>query len=120
MTRVRSHVLLLLLSIAGLSAAHSYRAETASRCLFNGRERRCRIEINGDNLLLDLGVDGIITIDQRGRCANRQDDGETVRTCNVRIGLPDDFVFGLIVRNNQTGATITSPRFEIRLPDLLQ
>ena len=110
--------LLLALSVGVCGKAQQTSSVDRLKCLFNGDERRCEIESNGDNLVLRLKNKNTISVDRRGRCNNRKEDGETTRTCNVRVGLPDDFVFGLVVRGSRTGTTITTPQFEIRIPDL--
>ena len=98
--------------------AHESHAEAPTPCLFNGQERLCLVEISGDDLTLRLEDNRTIDIQRRGRCTDRQKQGITTRSCNVRIGLPDDFVYGLIVRSSHDGTTITSPRLVIRLPEL--
>ena len=96
----------------------SSQAQSSSPCWFNGQERTCQIEQSGDDLTLRLEDNRTIDIQRRGRCTERSQDGATTRSCNVRIGLPDDFVYGLIVRSSRDGTTITSPRLEIKLPQL--
>ena len=98
--------------------AHESHAEAPTPCLFNGQERLCLVEISGDDLTLRLEDNRTIDIQRRGRCTDRQKQGITTRSCNVRIGLPDDFVYGLIVRSSRDGTTISSPRLEIKLPQL--
>ena len=87
-------------------------------CLFNQQKKSCEIRLKGDDIELRLEGNHTISINRRGRCSNRVESGITTRSCNVRIGLPNDFVYGLIVRRSSGGTTITSPELEIRLPDL--
>ena len=109
----------LLISVAMQTClAVESRAEDTTTCLFNSQERRCLVEISGDDLTLRLEDNRTIDVQRRGRCTDRRQEGVTTRSCNVRIGLPDDFVYGLIVRSSQDGTTISSPRLEIKLPQL--
>ena len=109
--------LLIGISLQAFIAIES-RAEDSTSCLFNGQQRLCRVEVSGDDLTLRLEDNRTIEVQRRGRCTDRRKEGITTRSCNVRIGLPDDFVYGLIVRSSQDGTTISSPRLEIELPEL--
>ena len=93
-------------------------AQNATPCLFNGQERLCGVKISGDDLTLSLEDNRTIEVQRRGRCTDRRKEGIRTRSCNVRIGLPDDFVYGLIIRSSEDGTTISSPRLEIKLPEL--
>ena len=117
--RFTNRIIALLMGIALQPfATLESRAENTTSCLFNGQQRLCRVEVSGDDLSLRLEDNRAIEIQRRGRCTNRSEGGITTRSCNVRIGLPDDFVFGLIVRSSQDGTTISSPQLEIKLPEL--
>lgn len=88
-------------------------------CQFNGKVRTCLVALNGDNLRLQLDDERMIQIDKRGNCRNRTEKGVTSRSCNARISWTEDFVYGLVIRRSVGGTTITSPEFEIVIPDLL-
>ena len=92
-------------------------AQASTRCLFNEEEQICIVHVKGDVMQINRS-DSIISIEPRGHCRENNSDGVKKRHCNVRIGLPDDFVYGLIVRSSKDGTTITSPTLRIQLPDL--
>ena len=88
-------------------------------CQFNGQVRTCLVALNGDNLRLQLDDERVIQIDKRGNCRNRTEKGVKSRSCSARISWTEDFVYGLVIRRSDGGTTITSPEFEIVIPDLL-
>ena len=87
-------------------------------CFFNQKEETCDIRLKGDDIELRLEGNRTVEINRRGRCTNRLENSVTIRSCNVRIGLPNDFVYGLIVRRSTGGTMITSPQLEIKLPEV--
>ena len=125
MTRQRSNVWMLGSMLAATISlfdafttgnAHSQPIE--STCFVNKKQHICRVTMAGDNLEIQVGSTQKISVERRGHCRTRRADGVISRSCNVKLGMEDDFVYGLIVRSSTTGTTISSPRLEIKVPDL--
>ena len=95
-------------------------ADLTTPCLFNEKQEICEISLDGDDIELRLDENRRVEISRRGRCTNRVELDVTIRSCNVRIGLPNDFVYGLIKRRGVSagGTVITSPQLEIKLPEI--
>ena len=111
---------LLNIVIGGMPALCQEAKSEKSRtpCFFNQKEETCDIRLKGDDIELEFEGNRTVEIARRGRCTNRLVNGVTIRSCNVRIGLPNDFVYGLIVRRSTGGTVITSPQLEIKLPQI--
>ena len=87
-------------------------------CFLNEKQHVCSVTAGGDNLELRVDDTQMIKVDRRGHCRTRRNDAEISRSCNVKVGLVNDFVYGLIVRSNTAGTRISTPRLEIKIPDL--
>ena len=84
----------------------------------NKLQRPCSVTVKGDDLVLLLDYNKTITVERRGRCRTRSIDGVLTKSCNIKLGWADDFVYGLIVQSGVAGTRISSPQIEIKIPDL--
>ena len=45
--------------------------------------------------------------------------GRAITSCNVKITLPNDTAYGLLVRSATEGTTLTWPQLRIEMPELI-
>ena len=99
-----------------LATGHADSQPKATKCFVNKKLNICSVTMAEDNLELQVGNTQKISVERRGHCRTRRENGVISRSCNVKLGLENDFVYGLIVRSSTTGITISSPRLEIKIP----
>ena len=78
----------------------------------------CQAQLSEDALSLTLENGQHLTAKRLGRWKEGRTDGVRERSCNVRIDLGDDFVYGLLTVNAQTGTSLVWPQQRIDIRDL--
>ena len=79
---------------------------------------RCRAELSHDALTLTLKDGKSLTAKRLGSWKQNTTDNGMERSCNVRIDLGDNFVYGLLKVNSQTGTRLIWPQRQIEIHDL--
>ena len=88
---------------------------SAPVCTINGTVESCEARLVEDVLIVRRTDGSQIQTKRLGRCGEDRDAQGVTRRCNVRISLPDDFVYGLQLVQPQGVVTLTSPTLMIRI-----
>ena len=83
------------------AAAEPVSQAQATRCIINAVAQSCQVVQTTDSLELSL------------------DNGRAITSCNVKITLPNDTAYGLLVRSATEGTTLTWPQLRIEMPELI-
>ena len=87
-------------------------------CTINQQQEPCRATLEQQALSLRRSDGSMISTRPLGRCPSAQPtNGREIR-CNVRISLPDDFVYGLQVVHPDGHVDVTAPILTIRIDGL--
>ena len=78
----------------------------------------CRAELSNDALTLTLQDGRRLTAKRLGSWTQKSTDNGIERSCNVRIDLGDDFVYGLLKVNSRSGTRLIWPQRQIEIHDL--
>ena len=78
----------------------------------------CRAELSNDALTLTLKDGSSLTAKRLGRWKQNTTASGLERSCNVRIDLGDDFVYGLLKVNSKKGTSLIWPQRQIDINDL--
>ena len=78
----------------------------------------CRAELSNDALILTLKDGSSLTAKRLGSWKQNRTDSGMERSCNVRIDLGDDFVYGLLRVNSKKGTSLIWPQRQIDINDL--
>ncbi len=84
-------------------------------CRINGTVESCRAHLVGDALTVVRADGSTIQTKRLGRCGLDQQDDGVMQRCNVRITLPDDFVYGLQLIKPQGAVELMAPTLTIEL-----
>lgn len=88
---------------------------SAPVCTINGRVESCVARLVGDALTVTRADGTQIQSKRLGRCAeNREADG-VMHRCNVRISLPNDFVYGLQLVQPQGVVKLIAPTLTVQV-----
>ena len=87
-------------------------------CIINHQQESCQATFEQQILSLKRSDGSMIRTRPLGRCpSGLPSDGREIR-CNVRISLPDDFVYGLQVLYPDGFVDVTAPILSIRIDGL--
>ena len=78
----------------------------------------CRAELSNDALTLTLKDGSSLTAKRLGDWKQSRTESGMERSCNVRIDLGDDFVYGLLKVNSKKGTSLIWPQRQIDINDL--
>ena len=110
------------ISALSLVLAHSLPtlAEDSPRflCSNGSSTAPCRAELSNDALTLTLKDGSSLTAKRLGSWKQNKTDSGMERSCNVRIDLGDDFVYGLLKVNSKKGTSLIWPQRQIDINDL--
>ena len=107
------------LLITSFSAdAEPARQARATRCVINAVAQTCQVVQTTDSLELSLDDGRAIAARRLGRWQRSGNGATATSSCNVKITLPNDTAYGLLVRSAVEGTTLTWPQLRIELPEL--
>ena len=98
--------------------AEPVRQARATRCVINAVSQRCQVVQTTDSLELSLDDGRAIAARRLGRWRRSGKGATATSSCNVKITLPNDTAYGLLVRSAEEGTTLTWPQLRIELPEL--
>ena len=78
----------------------------------------CRAELSNDALTLTMKDGSSLTAKRLGSWKQNRTDSGMERSCNVRIDLGDDFVYGLLKVNSKKGTSLIWPQKQIDINNL--
>ena len=78
----------------------------------------CRAELSNDALSLTMKDGSSLTAKRLGSWKQNRTDRGIERSCNVRIDLGDDFVYGLLKVNSKKGTSLIWPQKQIDINNL--
>ena len=78
----------------------------------------CSAELSNDALTLTLKDGSRLTAKRLGNWKQSRTESGMERSCNVRIDLGDDFVYGLLKVNSKQGTSLIWPQRQIVIDDL--
>ena len=78
----------------------------------------CRAELSNDALNLSLKDGSSLTAKRLGNCKQNRTGSGMERSCNVRIDLGEDFVYGILKVNSKKGTSLIWPQRQIDINDL--
>jgi hypothetical protein len=113
------------LLFAALIAASVFAPEAAKAteleqtvCRNGTREAVCSVKLDDDSLELKLEPDLMLQARRLGRWRTSHQDGITTRSCNARIDLGSEVVYGVLQISSSTGTSLIWPQQRIEIPDL--
>ena len=101
------------------AAAEPVSQAQATRCIINAVAQSCQVVQTTDSLELSLDNGRAITARRLGRWRLSGNGASAITSCNVKITLPNDTAFGLLVRSATEGTTLTWPQLRIEMPELI-
>ena len=107
--------------VAGSSvgASPTMAAEVGQRVCSNGTNQApCSVRLTNDSLELRLEPGLRLNARRLGRWRVSHQDGITTRSCNARIDLGDEVVYGVLRISPSTGTSLIWPQQRIDIPDL--
>ena len=108
-----------MLSAALVAAAIAVAADFDQRLCSNGtRQAPCSVRLNADSLELRLDPNLRLKARRLGRWRVSHQDGITTRSCNARIDLGNEVVYGVLRISSSTGTSLIWPQQRIDIPDL--
>ena len=114
-----------MLSAALVAAATAVAQTTAvaadfdQRLCSNGtRQAPCSVRLDDSSLEVRLGPDQVLKTRRLGRWRISHQDGITIRSCNARIDLGDEIVYGILQISSTTGTSLIWPQKRIDIPEL--
>lgn len=78
----------------------------------------CQAQLTNEVLTLTLKDGSRLTAKRLGSWKQNKTEGGIERSCNVRIDLGDDFVYGLLKVNTNSGTSLIWPQRQIDIRDL--
>ena len=87
-------------------------------CNIGSSTASCRAELSNDALTLTLNDGSSLTARRLGSWKQISTEGGMERSCNVRIDLGDDFVYGLLKVNAKRGTSLIWPQRQIDIREL--
>lgn len=119
MQQASKHLILVTLGIGVLTTAPSYAEDKITTICSNGTTTaRCEVSLDDNDLKLKLNNGNSLSARRLGRWSNAERDGEQVRSCNVRINLGDEIVYGLLRIHTKDGTSLIWPQRQIDIPEL--
>ena len=91
---------------------------SAPVCTINGTVESCDARLVGDALTVTRADGSQIQSKRLGRCGEKRDADGLTRRCNVRISLPDDFVYGLQIVQPTDMVQLIAPILTIEVEGL--
>ncbi len=108
-----------LLAGSSMGTTKAMAAEFGQRvCSIGTSQATCTIKLDEDSLELRLHPDLLLKARRLGRWRVSHQDGITTRSCNVRIDLGDEVVYGVLRISSSTGTSLIWPQQRIEIPDL--
>ena len=108
-----------LLAGSSVAATKAIAAESVQRVCSNGtNQATCSIRLDEDSLELRLHPDLLLKARRLGRWRVSKQDGITTRSCNTRIDLGTEIVYGVLRISSSTGTSLIWPQQRIDIPDL--
>lgn len=102
-----------------MPSGHARAAELDEmECIAGGSQTICRIGYDGNGLELRVVPDLALKARRLGRWRVSSQDGITTISCNARIDLGDDVVYGVLQSNSANGTSLIWPQLRIDIPDL--
>ena len=98
--------------------AEPARQARATRCIINAVAQSCQVVQTPDSLELSLDDGRAIAARRLGRWRRSGNGATATSSCNVKITLPNDTAYGLLVRSEVERTTLTWPQLRIELPEL--
>jgi len=87
-------------------------------CSNGTRQAPCSVRLDDGSLDVRLGPDHVLKARRLGRWRISHQDGITTRSCNARIDLGDEIVYGVLQISSTTGSSLIWPQKRIDIPDL--
>ena len=87
-------------------------------CSNGTREAPCSVKLNAESLELRLEPGLRLKARRLGRWRISHQDGITIRSCNARIDLGDEVVYGVLRISSSTGTSLIWPQQHIDIPAL--
>ena len=87
-------------------------------CRNGTREAVCSVKLDDNSLELKLEPDLMLQARRLGRWRMSHQDGITTRSCNARIDLGDEIVYGILQISSTTGTSLIWPQKRIDIPGL--
>ena len=113
--------MLIVALVAGstVAASPTMAAEVGQRVCSNGTSQAlCSVRLNDDSLELRLEPNLRLNARRLGRWRISHQDGMTTRSCNARIDLGDEVVYGVLRISSSTGTSLIWPQQRIDIPAL--
>ena len=108
-----------LLAGSSVAATKAIAAESVQRVCSNGTSQAtCSIRLDEDSLELRLHPDLLLKARRLGRWRVSEQDGITTRSCNARIDLGTEIVYGVLRISSSTGTSLIWPQQRIDIPAL--
>ena len=107
------------LNIIIANISPNYAKNNAEYLCSNGSSTAlCKAELNNDALTLTLKDGKRLTARRLGNWKQNNTGGGVERSCNVRIDLGNDFVYGLLKVNSKQGTSLIWPQRQINIRNL--
>ena len=87
-------------------------------CRNGTREAVCSVTLDDNSLELKLESDLMLQARRLGRWRMSHQDGITTRSCNARIDLGSEVLYGVLRISSSTGTSLIWPQQKLEIPDL--
>ena len=87
-------------------------------CSSGTRQAPCSVKLSAESLELRLEAGPKLKARRLGRWRISHQDGITIRSCNARIDLGDEVVYGVLRISSSTGTSLIWPQQRIDIPAL--
>ena len=105
--------------LAALASTTALATEFERRVCSNGTSQApCSVRLNADSLELRLDPNLRLKARRLGRWRVSHQDGITTRSCNARIDLGNEVVYGVLRISSSTGTSLIWPQQRIDIPEL--
>ena len=105
--------------VAAVATTTALATEFERRVCSNGTSQApCSVRLNADSLELRLDPTLRLKARRLGRWRISHQDGITTRSCNARIDLGDEVVYGVLRISSSTGTSLIWPQRRIDIPAL--
>ena len=119
MQQASRNLILLAFGIGVLATAPSHAEDKITTICSNGTTTTsCEVSLDDNVLKLKLNNGNSLSARRLGRWSEAERDGERVRSCNVRINLGDQIVYGLLRIDTKNGTWLIWPQRQIDIPEL--
>ena len=105
--------------VAAVATTTALATEFERRVCSNGTSQApCSVRLNADSLELRLDPNLRLKARRLGRWRVSHQDGITTRSCNARIDLGNEVVYGVLRISSSTGTSLIWPQQRIDIPEL--